>query len=132
MICKIYDQLSETGNSLRTFPGNSESKLNKSAEIERTPRKRWQRLPGGFCNPGGVVMMASLLDLLFGCWHKNLTFPLTSKRGLRRSSAASAATGTYVVCLDCGREFPYDWEEMKVIGAQPDRAKALAAKAAES
>lgn len=76
-------------------------------------------------------MMASLLDMLFGCWHKNLTFPLTSKRGQRRSNAASA-TGTYVVCLDCGREFPYDWDEMKVIGAQPDRAKALAAKAAES
>ena len=76
-------------------------------------------------------MMASLLDMLFGCWHKNLTFPLTSKRGQRRSNAA-AATGTYVVCLECGREFPYDWEEMKVIDARPDRVKALAAKAAES
>jgi hypothetical protein len=21
-----------------------------------------------------------------------------------------------VVCLDCGKEFPYDWHEMKVIG----------------
>jgi hypothetical protein len=76
-------------------------------------------------------MMASLLDMLFGCWHKNLTFPLTSKRGQRRSNAASA-TGTYVVCLDCGREFSYDWEEMKVVDTRPDRAKALAAKAAES
>jgi len=22
---------------------------------------------------------------------------------------------TYVVCLDCGKEFPYDWQQMKVI-----------------
>ncbi len=24
-------------------------------------------------------------------------------------------TGTYVVCLDCGKEFPYDWQEMRVV-----------------
>lgn len=24
-------------------------------------------------------------------------------------------TGTYVVCLDCGKEFAYDWEQMKVL-----------------
>jgi hypothetical protein len=22
---------------------------------------------------------------------------------------------TYVVCLDCGKEFPYDWEQMKMV-----------------
>ena len=42
-------------------------------------------------------------------------------------------TGTYVVCLDCGKEFAYDWKEMKVLDARPSRrSKALAAKAAES
>jgi len=25
------------------------------------------------------------------------------------------ATGTYVVCLDCGKELSYDWTEMKVL-----------------
>ena len=76
--------------------------------------------------------MATLLDMLFGCWHKNFSFPITSKRGQRRSPAASV-TGTYVVCLDCGKEFPYDWQEMKVMDAHPSRrGKALAAKASES
>jgi hypothetical protein len=75
--------------------------------------------------------MASLLDMLFGCMHKNYSFPLTHRRGQRRSPAASL-TGTYVVCLDCGKEFPYDWQEMKVMDSKPTRAKALAAHAAES
>jgi len=25
-----------------------------------------------------------------------------------------ARTGTYVACLDCGKEFPYDWGEMRI------------------
>ena len=33
---------------------------------------------------------------------------------MRRPQAA-ALTGTYVACLDCGKEFAYDWQEMKVI-----------------
>jgi hypothetical protein len=37
-----------------------------------------------------------------------------------------------VACLDCGKEFPYDWHEMKVIESNPKKAKGLAAKAAES
>ena len=24
-------------------------------------------------------------------------------------------TGTYVVCLDCGTEFPYDWKNMRAL-----------------
>ncbi len=28
-------------------------------------------------------------------------------------------TGLYVVCLECGKEFAYSWEEMKVIFASP-------------
>jgi hypothetical protein len=76
--------------------------------------------------------MASILDMLFGCTHKNYSFPQTNKRGQRRSPAAASLTGTYVVCLECGREFPYDWHEMKVMGNKPARAKALAASAAES
>jgi hypothetical protein len=73
--------------------------------------------------------MATLVDMLFGCWHKNYSFPRTNTSGQRRSPAA-ALTGTYVVCLDCGREFPYDWQEMKVVDSRPARAKVMAAKAA--
>ena len=48
--------------------------------------------------------MNKLFDLLFGCWHKNYTFPIKSN-GLH-----------YICCLDCGKEFDYDWNKMKVKG----------------
>lgn len=59
-------------------------------------------------------MISGLVDMLFGCWHSNYSFPITSKPGVRRSQAAKA-TGTYVVCLDCGKEFAYDWQRMRVL-----------------
>lgn len=61
-------------------------------------------------------MIRNILDALFGCWHANYSFPRTMKPGQRRSEAA-AMTGTYVVCLDCGKEFPYDWQEMRIVSA---------------
>ena len=63
-----------------------------------------------------------VFDLLFGCWHRRCSFPVTVRGELRRRAAASV-TGTYVVCLDCGQEFPYDWNKMKRVkvatGPQP-------------
>lgn len=59
-----------------------------------------------------------LLDMVFGCSHKRCSFPITVRGKLRRSPAASV-TGTYVVCLDCGQEFPYDWNAMKLVDQQP-------------
>ncbi|MFZ0816581.1 MAG: hypothetical protein WAM78_13735 [Candidatus Sulfotelmatobacter sp.] len=59
-------------------------------------------------------MMTKLIDVFFGCRHSRYSFPVTI-RGTARRPQAGALTGTYVACLDCGREFPYDWEEMKVI-----------------
>ena len=57
----------------------------------------------------------------FAFWlrHSRYSFPVTIRRAKRRPQAA-ALTGTYVVCLDCGREFAYDWQEMKVI-TSPER-----------
>ena len=55
------------------------------------------------------------LDVLFGCSHKKLSFPITVRGAQRRSTPAASVTGTYVVCLDCGHEFPYDWTQMKVV-----------------
>jgi hypothetical protein len=70
-------------------------------------------------------MIAKLVDAFFGCWHNRYSFPITMRSGSRnksRSSTAAALTGTYVVCLDCGRELPYDWKQMKVIGT-PSEAR---------
>jgi hypothetical protein len=66
----------------------------------------------------------SLFDLVFGCWHKRCSFPITARGKLRRSTAAASVTGTYVVCLDCGREFPYDWSQMKMLESKSRTARA--------
>lgn len=68
-------------------------------------------------------MIAKFLDTVFGCWHAHLSFPITVRSRPRRSAAASL-TGTYVVCLDCGKEFAYDWQEMKVVSETPERGVA--------
>ncbi len=62
----------------------------------------------------------SLFDKVFGCSHKHSSFPITVRGKLRRSEAASV-TGTYIVCLDCGKEFPYDWAAMKIVSARSAR-----------
>jgi hypothetical protein len=70
-------------------------------------------------------MIARLVDAFFGCWHNRYSFPITMRSGSRnksRSSTAAALTGMYVVCLDCGKELPYDWKQMKVIGS-PSEAR---------
>jgi hypothetical protein len=59
-------------------------------------------------------MMARLFDAFFGCWHSHYSFPRTIRQKNLRGNAAASVTGTYVVCLDCGKELPYDWTEMKV------------------
>jgi hypothetical protein len=56
-------------------------------------------------------MLGSLLNTLFGCSHGRTTFPITPGR---RSMPVAHRHGTYVVCLDCGQEFSYDWNEMRL------------------
>ena len=53
-------------------------------------------------------MMGRVFDLLFGCPHKHLSRPVTP------SKQAAGARVTYVVCLDCGKEFAYDWDGMRI------------------
>ena len=58
--------------------------------------------------------MSKLLDALFGCRHERCTFPITARTGNRHSNQATNSP-TYIVCLDCGKEFAYDWQQMKVV-----------------
>jgi len=46
-------------------------------------------------------MLPALIELFFGCKHE-FGFPVTNP-GTQR---------TYQVCLRCGREYEYDWEQM--------------------
>jgi hypothetical protein len=81
-------------------------------------------------------MITKLVDALFGCGHNRYSFPITIRsrsRNKARPSTAASLTGMYVVCMDCGRELPYDWQEMKVIGTPSEArlyARNLAAKQA--
>jgi hypothetical protein len=54
-------------------------------------------------------MIDTVLNLLFRCPHRRLTRPVTpvSKAGVPHGE-------TYVVCLDCGKQFSYDFKEMRV------------------
>ena len=78
--------------------------------------------------------LVSLFNALFGCSHQHTTFPLTPARKAATAStgAASARLGTYVVCLDCGKEFRYNWKEMRMEEPVTVRANAGAAAAAET
>jgi RNA polymerase subunit RPABC4/transcription elongation factor Spt4 len=64
-------------------------------------------------------MIEKLVNAIFGCRHDRYSFPVTVRKVTRRPQAA-ALTGTYVVCLDCGKEFAYDWQQMQVI-TSPER-----------
>jgi DNA-directed RNA polymerase subunit RPC12/RpoP len=54
-------------------------------------------------------MIDTILNLMFRCSHRRLTRPVTpvSKSGVPHGE-------TYVVCLDCGKQFAYDLKEMRV------------------
>lgn len=75
-------------------------------------------------------MLSRFLDAIFGCSHSHYGFPLTVKGGKR--SPAAFLTGTYVVCLNCGKEMPYDWKQMKIVRSNESGARvpALATKEA--
>jgi len=52
-------------------------------------------------------MFKSLLKLLFRCPHKRMTRPMTPGR-----RAGAPLGDTYVVCLDCGKQFLYDMKDI--------------------
>ena len=63
----------------------------------------------------GSGMIESFLNVIFGCSHQRTTFPQTPVRKATGYIASGAARhGAYVVCLDCGKEFDYDWSGMRV------------------
>jgi hypothetical protein len=72
-------------------------------------------------------MVAKLIDLVFGCRHARYSFPVTVRGCNSRRPQAAMLTGTYVACLDCGREFPYDWQDMKMITSPSQRREHVAA-----
>lgn len=63
-------------------------------------------------------MKSSILNRAFDCRHKRLTWPLTP---MKKPGMPSGET--YVVCLDCAKQFVYDWDNMRtgeLIERSPD------------
>ena len=66
-------------------------------------------------------MLSRLMDTMFGCRHARYSFPITVRAGSRSNSSVKR-NGTYVACLDCGKEFRYDWQEMKIVRSRVKEA----------
>ena len=60
-------------------------------------------------------MIDTVLNLLFRCSHRRLTRPVAPI-----TKAGEPHSQSYVVCLDCGKQFEYDVNEMR-IGKAIDR-----------
>jgi hypothetical protein len=75
-------------------------------------------------------MMAALLNNLFGCSHNKITFPITPTGKMKSANAGPHRHGTYVVCLECGQEFQYDWKAMRM--GEPVRIRPYAPDPVES
>ena len=54
-------------------------------------------------------MIGSLLNLLFRCSHRRLTRPVAPI-----TKAGEPHSQSYVVCLDCGKQFEYNLKEMRM------------------
>jgi hypothetical protein len=64
-------------------------------------------------------MIDTVLNLLFRCSHRRITRPITPV-----SKVGEPHGGTYVVCLDCGKQFDYDPKEMRM-GKPIDRSETV-------
>ena len=66
-------------------------------------------------------MLEKVLQLLsFTCRHSRMSKPFATASTARVSNGdwdtvTTNATGHYIVCLDCGRKFAYDWSQMRVV-----------------
>ncbi len=60
-------------------------------------------------------MIDSLFNLLFRCNHGSLTRPVKALNWAGKPEGAP-----YVVCLDCGKQFAYDAEALRIGKALPN------------
>ena len=59
-------------------------------------------------------MIHQVFNFLFRCQHRNLSMPMSLT-----GSRAITTPATFVVCLDCGRRFEYDWKQMRLHSGRP-------------
>lgn len=54
-------------------------------------------------------MIDKIWNLLFRCRHRRLSRPVSPV-----TKAGQTPSRTYVVCLDCGKQFDYDVKQMRL------------------
>ncbi len=63
------------------------------------------------------VVLVALADRLFDCSHRRTTFPITCRTSVSEDGQRSTQKAeTYIVCLECGSHFEYDWTTMRITG----------------
>lgn len=87
---------------VQPFAGKCDWKLKLCVEEKYLSKRR------------GRFMLQSVLNVLFSCGHQRTTFPITPGRRPAGSTPTTSTAATYVVCLDCGKQFAYDWKAMRV------------------
>ncbi len=69
----------------------------------------------------GTMLQKLLQFMHLSCRHDHLSRPVASAASGQSAAAdwdsvvSNSGTGHYVVCLDCGRKFAYDWSNMRVV-----------------
>lgn len=65
---------------------------------------------------------------ILGCPHTHLSFPMVTEASPdvpaspsfeKRRATVTCRPQPHVTCLDCGREFWYDWQQMRRLAARP-------------
>ncbi len=66
-------------------------------------------------------MLQKLFQVLsLGCHHRRISKPFAAARtqsssGGEWDTLQAQSGGHYVVCLECGKKFGYDWSQMKML-----------------
>ena len=66
-----------------------------------------------------MAVIRKFLQLVgMSCRHRHLSHPFAAASAVSSGSpdweALTDEGGHYVVCLDCGKQFPYDWSAMRI------------------
>lgn len=65
-----------------------------------------------------TVVVEKLLQFFsVTCRHRRISQPFTAAatRSANGWDEIGSGPGHYVVCLECGKKFTYDWEQMRIV-----------------
>ncbi|HSM84950.1 MAG TPA: hypothetical protein VLT16_02305 [Candidatus Limnocylindrales bacterium] len=76
-----------------------------------------------------IDLLKNFVFFFTRCWHLKRG-PLITLRSETPRTGVAAITGTYCVCLGCGKQFAYDLETMRPVKPESAPMKSLVASAA--